>query len=273
MTWRARWVPLRSAMKRHRRWIPLLVVALLGLLGGGALMRPPGPYAGRVLYVRLRLAPYFGSYKEIQYWIDSAAGRIRYAEMVPSSPTVRAFVNGVPVQPSAPQWFVVALGRRPDGRCGITYTTLLDSSERGMTFSCAALLSLRDPQSLQTRALSLWRRYRAAARPVAGSADLASVQVPATASLVPLLMEDPSITPDARRRPGALLLNTRTGQPISLSGYARSSMPVATEHILSVRMLRPHTLPGDFFDAPAFSWPDRAPALYQWLHNALPWHP
>lgn len=259
-------------MKRRARWIPLLVVALLGL-GGVALMRPPGPYAGRVLYIRLRLAPFFGSYKDIQYWIDPAAGRMRYAEMMPSSPNVRAFVNNVPVPLSPPQWFVVALARRSDGRCGITYTTLLDSSERGMTFSCADLLSLRDPQTLQARALTLWRRYRASAHIVGAPADIASVQVPATASLVPLLMEDPSITPDAKRLPGTLVLNTRSGQPISLSGYARSRMPMATERILSVRMLPPHELPGDFFDAPAFSLPDRVPALYQWLHNALPWHP
>ena len=46
-----------------------------------------------------------------------------------------------------------------------------------------------------------------------------------------------------------------------------------TEHILSARLVPPGTLPGDFFDAPRYSLPDRAPVLYHWLHDVLPWHP
>lgn len=259
-------------MTRRTRWLLLLVIALLGL-GSVALMRPPGPYPGRVLYVKLRLAPYFGSYKEIQYWIDPAAGRLRYAEMMPPSPSIHASVNGVPVKASPPTWFVIALTRQPSGGCAITYTTLLDSSERGTIFPCAGLLALRDPDTLRARAMALWRRYRATAHPVSGHTGTVAIAVPAGTDVVPLLLDGTTaINTNVMRLPGTLTLNTRSGQPISLSGYSRGG-PVMTERIESVRMLPPNTLPGDFFDAPAFSWPDRAPWLYQWLHNALPWHP
>ena len=73
--------------------------------------------------------------------------------------------------------------------------------------------------------------------------------------------------------PGTLLLDRRTGLPLSISGYRRYSSIIMTEHILSARLLPPGTLPGDFFAAPRFSLPDRAPALYHWLHDVLPWHP
>src|SRR5205823_12376518 len=117
------------AMKRFSRWAALLVLVLLGL-AVVALTRPTPPYGGRVLYLHLRLAPYMfpGTSKEIQYWIDAAAGRIRYAEMVPQSGDVQASVNGMAVQPSAPQWSVIALVRQSDGTCTVTYTNLLDST-------------------------------------------------------------------------------------------------------------------------------------------------
>ena len=53
----------------------------------------------------------------------------------------------------------------------------------------------------------------------------------------------------------------------------RVLVPTMTEHIPRARLLPPGTLPGDFFAAPRFSLPDRAPALYRWLHDVLPWHP
>ena len=109
-------------MKRFSRWAALLGLVLLGI-AVVALARPTAPYSGRVLYLHLRLAPYMfpGTSKEIQYWIDAAAGHIRYAEMVPQSANVQASGKGVPVQPSPPQWFVIALARQPGGRCTVTY--------------------------------------------------------------------------------------------------------------------------------------------------------
>src|ERR687883_1912164 len=117
-------------MKRFSRWAALLGLMLLGL-AVVALTRPTPPYGRRVLYLHLRLAPYLfpGTSKEIQYWIDAAAGRIRYAEMVPQSGNIQAFVNGVPVKPSPPQWFVILLVRQSSGTCAVTYTTLLDRTE------------------------------------------------------------------------------------------------------------------------------------------------
>lgn len=257
-------------MRRRTRWI-LLILLVLAALGAVALTRPAAPYAGRVLYLRLRLAPYFGSYKEIQYWIDPAAGRVYYAEMMPNSSNVRAFVNNVPVKPAPPSWSVISLARRSDGYCSVVYTTLLDSSERGTPIPCAGLLALRDVKTLEARALALWRQYghKGVTRHPDGSV---SVPVPAGTQLIPILTEDPSITPGDRMQSGLLRLDPRTGRLVSLSGYQRGG-PVMTEHILSMRMLPPGTLRGDFFDAPRFSLPDRAPGLYQWLHQVLPWHP
>ena len=261
-------------MKRFSRWAALLVLVLLGL-AVVALTRPAPPYAGRVLYLHLRLAPYMfpGTSKEIQYWIDAAGGRIRYAELVPQSGNVRASVNGVPVKPSPPQWFVISLLRRSGGLCTVTDTNLLDSAERTQPVRCAGLLALRDVEALKARALALWQQHRAAARVTGRDQSTVSVPVPAGTELVPLLMEDPGISPGERMAPGTLVLDRRTGQPLSISGYRRDSPLIMIEQILSARLLPPGTLPGDFFAAPRFSLPDRAPALYQWLHDVLPWHP
>lgn len=72
--------------------------------------------------------------------------------------------------------------------------------------------------------------------------------------------------------PGTLELDSRSGQPISMSGYSRGG-PAMTAQVLAIKELPPGTLPGDFFDAPRFSLAERAPAIYQWLHTTLPWHP
>jgi hypothetical protein len=252
-------------MKRFSRWAALLVLVLLGL-AVVALARPTPPYGGRVLYLRLRLAPYRfpGTSEEIQYWIDAAAGRIRYAEMVPQSGNL---------QPSAAQWFVISLGRQPGGTCAVTYTTLLDSTERTRPVPCAGLLALRDTEALKARALALWHQHRAAARITGRDHSTVSVAVPAGTQLVPILTEDPGISPGEQMAPGTLVLDGRTGLPLRISGYRRDSPLIMTEHILSARLLPPGTLSADFFAAPRFSLPDRAPVLYRWLHDVLPWHP
>lgn len=257
-------------MTRRMRWILLLLLIVLGA-GAVALTRPTPPYAGRVLYLRLRLAPYFGSYKDIHYWIDPAAGRVRYSEMMPNSNGIQAFVNNVPVKPTPPQWFVISLARRSGGDCRVTYTTLLDSSERSTPIPCATLLALRDVHTLAAQSLALWRRYGGVGATHHADGTV-SVPVPAGTQLIPVLTEYPSITPGEHMLPGILRLDPRTGRPLSLSGYQRGGPPMA-EYILSARMIAPGTLPGAFFDAPAFSLPDRMPGLYQWLHNTLPWHP
>lgn len=258
-------------MTRRLRWILFVMLVILGA-GGVALTRPTPPYAGHVLYMRLRLAPYFGSYKEIQYWIDPAAGRVLYSEMMPNSGNVQVYVNHVLVKPAPPQWFVISLARQSGGACGVTYTTLLDSSERSTPIPCAGLLALRDVSALNARARALWHTHRAAAHAQAGNPHVVSVPVPAGTQLIPIITEDPSITPGDHMLPGLLRLDARTGRPLSLSGYQRGGPPMA-EYILSARMIAPGTLPGNFFAAPAFSLPDRMPGLYQWLHKTLPWHP
>ncbi|HKC73360.1 MAG TPA: hypothetical protein VKF37_04060, partial [Chloroflexota bacterium] len=222
------------AMKRFSRWAAVLGLVLLGL-AVGALTRPTPPYGGRVLYLHLRLAPYMfpGTSKEIQYWIDAAAGRIRYAEMVPQSGNVQASVNGVPLKPSPPQWFVISLVRRAGGLCTVTYTNLLDSTERTQPIRCAGLLAVRDVKALNARALALWHQHRAAARITGRDDSTVSVPVPAGTQLVPLLTEDPGISPGERMAPGTLLLDRRTGLPLSISGYRRYSSIIMTEHILS----------------------------------------
>jgi hypothetical protein len=261
-------------MKRVSRWAALLVLVLLGL-AVVALTHPTPSDGGRVLYLHLRLAPYMvpGTSKEIQYWIDAAAGRIRYAEMVPQSGNIQASVNGVPVQPSPAQWFVITLARQPGGTCTVTYTTLLDSTERTRPIPCAGLLALRDVEALKARALALWHQHRAAARITGRAQSPVSIPVPTGTQLVPILTEDPSISPGEQMVPGTLVLDTRSGLPLSIGGYRRGNSLTMTEHILSARLLPPGTLPGDFFDAPRYSLPDRAPALYRWLHDVLPWHP
>lgn len=131
-------------MKRGGRWLAILLCLFVGA-GGVALTRPTPPYAGRVLYLRLHLAPFFGSSKEIQYWIDADGGRVRYAEVMPNSATIRAFVNNRPVTPTAPQWMYIAMSRRADGTCGVSSTNWLSGDERGIHIRCAAVLALRDP--------------------------------------------------------------------------------------------------------------------------------
>jgi hypothetical protein len=249
-------------------------LVLLGL-AVVALTQPTPPYGGHVLYLHLRLVPYLvpGTSKEIQYWIDAAGGRIRYAEMVPQSGTVQASVNGVPVKPTPPQWFVIALARQPSGACAVTYTNVLDSTERTQPIRCAALLAMRDVKALRARAVALWHRHRAAARITGPNHATVSISVPAGTELVPILAEDPGISPGEHMAPGTLLLDRRTGLPLSISGYRRDSPFIMTEHILSARLLPPGTLPGDFFAAPRYSLPDRVPVVYRWLHDVLPWHP
>src|SRR5437764_9334954 len=167
-------------MKRFSRWAAVLGLVLLGL-AVGALTRPTPPYGGRVLYLHLRLAPYMfpGTSKEIQYWIDAAGGRVRYAEMVPQSGNVQVSVNNVPVQLSPPQWYVISLARQSVGVCAVTYTNLLDSIARTRPIPCGGLLALRTIEALKARALALWHRHRAAARITGRDHDTASVPVPA----------------------------------------------------------------------------------------------
>jgi hypothetical protein len=256
-------------MTRRVRLLILVPVGLL-LVGGIALTRPTPPYAGRVLYLNLRLSPYVGSTKYIRYWIDPAAGRIRYEEMMPQSGVIRATVNGVPVMPAAPKWSVVSLARQADGRCAITYTTILDSSERGQELPCSSLLALHDEHTLRSDALVLLRRYGGSLRTTDGTAR---VQLPAGTDLVPLLMEHFNMRYGYETmRPGLLVLDKKGGRPLSISGYVRDGQ-VMTERIVSARLLPPNSLPGDFFDAPRFSLPDRMPAVYRWLQANLPWHP
>lgn len=255
-------------MTRRLRWAILLLTALLGL-GAVALARAGSPYGGHVLYLRLRLTPYLGSVKEIQYWIDAAGGRIRYAEMMPQSGTIRAFVNGVPVRPSPPQWFIISLARRSDGQCGVTYTTILDSSERNQPVPCADLLALRDAATLKARMLALWKQYPAGTR--VGSGAAVSVTVPLGVDPIPLLAEHLNMRYGYESlRAGTVALDRRSGLPLSIGVYRRDGSNMAVQ-VLEARDLPPGALPGDFFDPPLFSLPDRFPGLYQWLRAHLPW--
>ena len=79
-------------------------------------------------------------------------------------------------------------------------------------------------------------------------------------------------TPDETLVPGVVVFDRQTDQPLSISGYRRAGVTM-TERIITARMLPPHALPGNFFDPPPFSLPDRAPAVYRWLHHLLPCHP
>ncbi len=252
---------------------------LVGGIGAGAMARALSPYGGHVLYLRLRLTPFYGSYKDMQYWIDAASGRVRYAETVPSSPNVRILTStnirnlihysAIPTPP--PQWYVIAFSRRSGGSCGVTYTTLLDTSERGLPIRCGGLLTLRSVAALHARALALWRHDRSSAT-ATGAPGIVTVPLPAGTELVPLITEDGAIWNTGSVGGGSLTLDTHTGRPISASGYGRGG-PAATLYILAARNLAPGTLPGDFFDGPFLSLADRAPYLYQWLHVTLPWHP
>ena len=77
----------------------------------------------------------------IQYWIDGSGGRLRYAESLLQSGTAQPLANGVPVPP---RWYTIALRQRSDGACTVTYTDLLDATERGLPFVCRLLRSGRD---------------------------------------------------------------------------------------------------------------------------------
>ena len=91
---------------------------------------------------------------------------------------------------------------------------------------------------------------------------------------------------EAFAAPGSLRLSAddrpaqRLGSPrvvISLiqqsNGTCAVTYTTLTERIVAAHMLPPNALPGNFFDPPAFSLPDRAPGVYRWLHDLLPWHP
>jgi len=252
-------------MRYRVRWLVFLAIIVLGVgVGGSAALALPGPPPGRVLYLRLRLTPYGAGpvTKEIQYWIDAAHGRLRYAETVPQT-SVRGR--------SAPStWYVITLRLRSDGQCAVTSTTLLDGSERGDPFSCAGLLALRDVSGLRTQALALRRRYGARAR---ATGRTIRVPMPAGTDLVTPVVDHWNMTFGYETMaPGVLALDRASGRPLSISGYRRDGVTM-TEQILEVRDLRPGTLPDGFFDAPAFSLPDRAPLLYRWLNDHLPWHP
>ncbi len=247
-------------MKHRVRWLVFLAIVVLGVgIGASAALARPGPPPGRVLYVRLRLTPYG---KEIQYWIDAAHGRLRYAETMSQTS-----VGGR----SAPStWYVITLRLRPDGQCAVTSTTLLDGSEREDPFSCAGLLALRSVSGLRAQALALRRRYGA---PATATGRIMRVPVPAGTDLVTPIVDHWNMKFGYETMaPGVLVLDRASGRPLSISGYRRDSATM-TEQILEARDLPPGTLPDGFFDAPAFSLPDRAPLLYRWLHDHLPWHP
>lgn len=274
---------------RRRRVLPLFVAALFAL-GVVALTRP-ARHEGPVLYLHLTLGPYIGPGQppmDIQYWIDAAGVRVFYAEALPSPFGPRLVADDKPIGRLGQPWYVISLGRRPDGACGVAYTTLLESSERGISFACASLLALKDVRGLQARLASLRQRYGGRARIVG---DTVRVPVPAGTNPIPLVMDDfnmgltPHIAvlnrrtgrttgargvPDETLAPGVLALDRRSGRPLSVSGYRRDGVTM-TERILDAHMLPPNTLPGDFFDPPLFSLPDRAPAVYQWLRTRLPW--
>jgi len=255
-------------MTPRARWLALLAVIVV--LAGGVALTRPGPPAGRVLYLRLRLAPYVGSYKEVQTWIDAANGRVRYAEAMPPGGNVATTAGGQQMLPPATMWYVITLRQQSDGRCAVVYTTLLDGSERGDPFACAGLLALRDVAGLQARARALRQRYGAHAR-VSGSAIL--VPVPVGTDLVTPVMDHYNMRYGYETMvPGVLALDRSSGRPLSISGYHRERVTM-TGSILEARDLPPGSLPGGFFDAPPFSLPDRAPRLYHWLRQILPWHP
>lgn len=252
---------------RHRaRWLALVVL----LVVGAVLFLRPASSPGRVLYLHVRLAPYGGTSKDIQYWIDAADGRVRYAESMPQSPTLHVFANGVPIAPVQPAWYVLTLARRPDGQCAVVYTTILDSSERDIPFTCAGLLTLRGVRDLQQRIVALHRRYGSRA---VTTAHAIRMPVPAGTDPIPLVIEHFNMRYNhALMAPGVLTLDRHTGRLLSIGGY-RNGAGAATEQVVSVRDLPPGALPAGFFDAPPFSLPDRAPGLYRWLHDTLPWHP
>jgi hypothetical protein len=248
------------------RWLALVLLLVLG--AGMVLTRPASP-VGPVLYLRLRLAPYGGpgAAMAIQYWIDGAGGRLRYAEsLLPSGPA-QPLANGSPV---SPRWYTIALRQRRDGACAVTYTDLLDQSERGLPFVCQDLLALRDVRALQARLQRLRTRYGRQARV---TAHAIRIPLPAGTDPLPLVMDRFNMRYGYETlAPGTLVLDRRSGRLVSVSGYHRDGVTMTTT-LVAARDLPAGTLRSDFFDPPPFSLPDRAPGLYRWLHAILPWHP
>jgi len=210
---------------------------------------------------------------ESQYWIDPARGRLVYA-LGMSSPGGRPLAfddtpSSPPALPALPAWAVITLARRPDGQCAVVSSTLLDSTARAVPFVCADLLALTNVPTLAARMRALTQRYGVTAH----SGSTVRVALPGGTDPLPLLMDryDTHFGYE-RLQPGSLVLDARTGLPLSTSVYWRDDATLV-ESVRRVADLPPGALPGDFFDVPRFSLPDRAPALYRWLHTTLPWHP
>ena len=249
-----------------QRWLALVVLLMLG--AGIAFTRPAAP-VGPVLYLRLRLAPYGGpgAAKAIQYWIDGSGRRLRYAESLLQSGAAQPLANGVPVPP---RWYTIALRQRSNGACTVTYTDLLDAGERGLPFVCQDLLALRDIRALQARIQRLRTRYGRKARV---TAHTISVPLPAGTDPLPLVMDRFNMRYGYETlAPGSLVLDKGSGRLVSVSGYRRLGVTMTTS-LVAARDLPAGALRSDFFDPPPFSLPDRAPGLYRWLHEILPWHP
>jgi hypothetical protein len=259
-------------MKRPRaHWIALLFVAVLALLSV-ALVRPAAPYAGHVLYLRLSLVwPGRPALTwENQYWIDNARGRIVYAQGMSGQGSAPLLYDETPASSPTQPWYVIMLARQPDGRCAVVYTTLLDRSERDTPFVCADLLALKDVSTLKARMRALAKRYG-----LARYVNSATVRVPLPGGVdpIPLVMDRFDMRYGYERlQPGGLVLSARTGIPVSTDVYRREGKTLV-EYVRRVDDAPPGTLPGDFFDAPRLSLPDRARALYRWLRQTLPWRP
>jgi hypothetical protein len=264
-----------NRLSRRRVWWGVAPLVVVAALLSTVLAWPAPRYTGRVLYLRLSLAwPGRGALAlawESQYWIDPARGRLVYAQgMSQPGGHPLAFDETPPSPPALPAWAVITLARRPDGQCAVVYTTLLDSTARGVPFVCADLLALTDVSTLKARMRDLTKRYGVPAR--SGSAAV-RVALPGGTDPLPLIMDRYDTRFGYERlQPGSLVLDARTGLPLSTSVYWREGKTLV-ESVRRVDDVPPGALPGDFFDAPRLSLPDRAPALYQWLHATLPWHP
>ena len=224
-------------VEQQVRWLVLSAFILLGGrfdLPSRAIKVTP---VGRVLYLRLRLAPYpDGASKEMRYWIDATNGRIRYLEALAPSGTQAS---------SKLTWYTTALRLRPDGRCVATYSTLLRRSMMGNSFSCASLIALRDVAGLRARAFALRRRYAAHTRLTARTIQ---VSVPAGTDLITPIIDRFNMTFGYETMvPGVLVLERSSGRPLSISGYHRDDATM-TESILEARDLALGSLPNTFFD-------------------------
>jgi len=263
--------------RHHARW-SVLPVALALVLLGAALIRPTPPYAGHVLYLRVSLVyprpargPGLGGVSwENQYWIDPARGRLVYAQALRQQGSPPLAYDATPTRLPTQPWYVITLARHADGRCAVVYTTLLNRTERGVPFACADLFALHDVATLTARMRVLARRYGATTDP--GSATV-HVPLPRGADPLPLIMDRFDMRYGYENlQPGVLVLAMRTGLPLSASVYRRDGKTLM-EYLRTAHDVPPGALPGDFFDAPPLSLPDRAPTFYRWLHAALPWRP